>query len=142
MKRFYYDPETRTFSDQQTARGHAGELDEVIIHLLKLEYEFNYDLDHDKHIRDIANWIYKCKIDQLKDRSSRGPVRVMDYYQKDLNKVKLSSKISKLFKDKYGWTGQIMVSDINEALLIMTQCMMYTKKSDIIGYLYSEFPIK
>lgn len=140
VEKFYYDPKSKTFSDQQTAEQHAGELDQAVIHLLKLEFRLNYKSDREKHISNIANWLFRCKINQMRDKSSKGEVFVMKYYQKSLNKIKLAIKATKLFRSKYGWNGTVMISDIDNVIWIVIQCMSYETRNRIIGYLSSYYP--
>lgn len=144
MKRFYYNSETRTFSDQQTAEDHAGELDKALEHILKLELRFNYVNDRNKHISDISNWLLRCKINQSRDRSSKGIVKVMLRYASKCNKVRLCNEWTERFRSKYGWSGRLTLDDFETALSIAIECINSNSnsKSEIMSRLELHYPIE
>lgn len=131
---------TRTFSNQSVARKNIGIIDNILIHLLKLEYRFNYEYDHDKHIRDIAGWCMNVSIDMRKDKADDSD-EVMHYYVLASNPEKKLPKWTKFFRDNYGFKGQLTQDDLfivaNHAVCLISM----STKPDMIAQLNYWYPL-
>ena len=153
MKRFYHDSETRTFTDQSIAKENEGNFKIIITHLLKLKYALGSYYDHDKHIRDIANWCNSIYKQIRSDRKAVGGIYTMDQYEKlllksssknkiGIGKIILSNQISSEFKKDYQFEGKILVSDIDEMIKLISVLITYPSTNDTIDTLNRLFPIK
>lgn len=128
------------FSDQALAKENDGIISEIIIHLLKLEFQFDYERDHDKHISDIASWAKTIIDKRIKDKSSRSAIRIVNYYLRDRDEYKEIMKLKKYFAEHYERVN-ITIRTYNMAITRLTQILDLKKRSEVVSYLNNEYPL-
>lgn len=134
-----YD-EIKVFSNQSVARKNIGNIDKAILHVFKLEYRFNYEYDHDKHIRDIAEWCMQVRIDMNKDKA-KDPREVFRFYVINSDPEKKLPKWTKFLRNNYDFRGQLTQDDLNLASGIIIQLIGMRAKEDMIWALNNRYPL-
>ncbi len=133
-------PEERLFSDQQTAKKYEGDMIQIIAHILKLTYKFNYERDHDKHISDISGWANKI-IDTIKrDKSSKGASKVIMRFMSANGDEKLIKMIGKDFAQYYNYQKAITSDEFWDAEDHLEKILNCNNKEEVVAYLNKIFP--
>ena len=132
---------TKYFTSQQIARKYDGIIYKIIEHLLKLEFRFNYEYDHDTHISSIASWTWEIK-ESIKEDESANEAKVMGCYMKNNNFVKVANKITKEFRKNYNFNSIVTLDDIESTLPIVSILLSKETRSKMIIYLNEMYPDK
>lgn len=128
------------FTDQSIADKYSGLIDQAISNILKLELGFNYNLDHYKHINNIINdFLTPVWVAIKKDKTSKGAPAVIRRYEKTRELIKLANSIKKDFRDNYGYTGTIMLSDIDDALDTILVTLYKSSREEMRAYLFNRY---
>lgn len=125
----------KLFTDRSIAENHLGEINQAMIHIIKLEYRFDYERDKGHHIRSIVSWLHPIAVEVLKDRLSKGPTRVMQYYVKSINPLSLLNSWTIYLRKNYGFEGRLTMDDFDIAFSVVTTCIGYFDRSMLKDYL-------
>lgn len=130
----------KLFTDRSIAEAYLGEITQAVYHIIKLEYKFNYKYDRVHHIEDISNWLIKVSTAICKDKSSKGPGRVMMNYMKLINPVSLCNSFTNRLRKKYNYTGRLTLDDLYTAIATVIDILSYNSYDGMILYLNRIYP--
>lgn len=126
----------KEFTTKDIVDNNLGIIKEILAHILKLKYRFDYNRDEKKHKRDLVNIFLSPLLKYIsKDKKSKGPDKILEYYLTYGKVDKTKKKIEDEFKKDYGFKSKISNEDFNFALDIFLNCLKINDLNRIKIYL-------
>lgn len=126
----------KIFTVKSIVEDNIGIINEILSHILKLKYKFNYEYDSYKHKNDITNIFFKKLLKQIsKDKTIKSPERIIKYYKENSNLDKIRKEIETDFIKNYGFKSKITEKDFNFSISIFESCLILSNLNDIRKYL-------
>lgn len=141
LSKYSKDNYQKEFTAQSVAKKNAGIFDQIIFHIFKLEYRLNYDYDRDHHISDIATWVMELIYDIYKDKKSYPMIKVLRAYVLESHPEKKLLKWTMILKTKYQFKGQLMQSDLDNAVGIVIDLLNCRSRAEVIFELNKLYPL-
>lgn len=126
----------KEFTTKDIVNNNSGIIKEILAHILKLKYKFNYSRDGKKHKKDLINQFFGPLLKDIsRDKRAKGPDKIFEYYKDHVDIDKVKTKIELEFNKYYRFNSNISDSDFDFALNIFLECLKLNDLNKIKDYL-------